>query len=384
MQRGGRLVVQSDLISVADGAEIWGEQYSRTMSDVMALQGDMAREISSKLRLKLTAEEERQLTKPDTENIEAYQLYVKGRYYAGKGTQDGLSRGLEYFRQAIDKDPNYALAYDGLAKYYLYAEGWFLAPKDAMPKAREAAKKALELDGKLAEAHTSVGVVLHLFDWDWPGAEREFERAIELNSGHATAHECYAMYLVTMGRFEEGFRECERAQALDPLSLEINTACGWYSYWARRYDQAVNQLHKTIEIDPNYWSTHMWLGAAHSAKGQFREAIAEFEKARHIEDAFSDTLGFLGNAYARAGKKLEALKLIDELKQRSKRTYVPPYYLALIYTGLGEKDRALEWLEQDYRDRDAPVTWLKVEPEFDSLRSDPRFQDLVDRMNFPP
>jgi tetratricopeptide (TPR) repeat protein len=381
--RGERLLVQTDLTSVADGYEIWGEQYGRTMPDIIALQGDIAREISTKLRLKLSGEEERRLTKSDTENIEAYQLYLKGRQYSLTWTRDGFFKGLDYFHQAIEKDPGYALAYDGLAFTYWLSSEFLLPPKEAMPKAKEAAKKALELNESLAEAHTSLGAALLFFDWDWEGTGTEFRRAIELNPRYASAHSMYSGYLILMGRVEEGVREGELAPGLDPPDFELNTGLGVGLWMARRYDQAVQQLRKTLEIAPDYWYARMWLGTAYGAQGQWPEAIAEFNRVRQIEDSFPEILGRLGYVYARAGKKAEALKLLAELEQRSKRVYVPPYLRALIYAGLEEKEQTLYWLEKAFQERSGYLVWIRVQKEFDGLRSDPRFQEFVRRMKFP-
>jgi tetratricopeptide (TPR) repeat protein len=253
-----------------------------------------------------------------------------------------------------------------------------------MPKAMVAAKKALEIDDTLVEAHTSLGEVHYWYNWDWLAAEREFRRAIELNPGYARAHELYGWYLVTSGQVEEAVVEMRRAQELDPISLETNALLGWYLYLAHRYDQAVEQLRSTVEMDSNNWLAHLYLGRAYEQKGDLSQAITELQNARLIAAAVPETSAALGRAYAVSGKRGEAKQLIDELKERSKTSYVPPYNIATIYTGLSEKDQAFRWLEKDYEDRSWYLVFLKADPELDLLRSDPRFGDLMRRVGFQP
>ena len=253
-----------------------------------------------------------------------------------------------------------------------------------MPKAKEAAKRALEIDDTLPEAHSSLATVNWWYDWDWLAAERELRRAIELNPNYASGHEQYGRYLVSMGRFDEGIEENKRGVQLDPLSLRANANLGQSLYFSRRYAQAIEQLRKAIDMDPNFWVAHSDLGLAYEQKGQFPEAIAELQKAVLLEGAIPAPTALLGRAYAVSGKRAEAQKVLDELKERSKRSYVPPYNIAIIYTGLGEKDQALAWLEKAYAERSFYLTLLKVDPDLDSLRSDPRFQDLARRVGLPP
>jgi TolB-like protein/Tfp pilus assembly protein PilF/predicted Ser/Thr protein kinase len=381
-QRGDTLVVQAELVDVDKGTQLWGEHYNRKLADVLAVQEDISREISEKLRLRLTGEEKKRLTKRYTANGEAYQEYLKGRYYWNKRTEEGYQKGIEQFQQAIDKDPNYALAYTGLADCYsLLGRFGGLPPKEAFSKAKAEARKALEIDDQLAEAHNSLARVIWN-DWDWSSAEREFKRAEELNPNYATGHHWYAYFLSDMGRQDEAIAEIKRAQELDPLSLVINLDVGIVFYFARRYDQAIEQYRRALEMDPNFYRTYLYSGQAHVQKGRYEEAIAEMNKARQLDDN-QWVLGELGYAYAVAGKRGEAQKALDQLKGLSKRRYIDPYYVALIHAGLGEKDQAFAWLDKAYKERSTRLTSLIVDAELDSLRSDPRFAELVRKVGLP-
>lgn len=382
-QRGNMLVVQTDLVSVADGSEIWGERYDRRLEDLVALQGDIAQEISTKLRLKLTGEEQKKLVKRQTANSEAYQLYLKGRYYSGKATKEGLEKGLGYLRQAIDSDPNFALAYEGLGYYYIIASEWIYSPREAMPRAEEAERKALKLDDSLAEAHAELGWVLCSYDWDWAGAEREFRRAEELNPNLAVTHQLYGLFLVSMGRSDAGLAEAQKSVEIDPLSLEVNLFASQTFQFARRSKEATELGRKVSEMDPSYWFGHMQLGFALSQEKQFPEAIAEFQKAVALSEGFGDPLAGLGSAYAGAGQRREAMKVLDEMQKLSAKAYVPPYRFAQVYAALGDRDQAFAWLEKSYLDRNISLTWLLVNSEMDLLRSDPRFADLLRRIGLP-
>ncbi len=382
--RGENLSVSTELVDARDNSHLWGEHYNRKLADALALQEEIAKQISERLRLRLSPEQKARLAKRHTENPEAYQLYLKGRYHAFKFTTEELAKGLDYFRQAIAIDPNYALAYDGIAYYYNLAVDWLIPPAEAMPKAKEAARKALELDDTLAEAHTSLACVYFWYDWDWPAAEREFRRALDLNPNYAGAHTYYGWYLTWMGRTDEGLAENRRAESLDPLSTEASMLLGWGLYYSRRYDEAVTQLRKTLDLDPNSWPTYEMLGHAYAQQSRFPEAIAALQKAREIEDQISVPLAGLGQAYAVSGRRAEARQSLDELLARSRRRQVPAYTIAAIYAGLGDKDQAFAWLEKAYADRSWYMTSLKVDPKFDSLRFDPRFKDLVRRVGLPP
>jgi eukaryotic-like serine/threonine-protein kinase len=386
LQRGDTLIVQTELVDVEKGSQLWGAQYNRKLADVLAVQEDIAREISQNLRLRLTGDEEKRLAKSYTANPEAYQAYLKGRYWWNKRTEEGLNKGIEYFQQAIAKDPTYALAYDGLADCYtllpIYAN---VPPKDASPKAKEAALKALEIDDTLAEAHTSLAYVKTQYDWDWSGAEKEFQRAIGLNPAYATAHQWYGQTLTHTRQLEEAITEYKRALELEPLSLVINRELGRAFYLARQYDQAIEQLRKTLEMDPNFTWTHVYLGLAYLPKSIYKEGIAEIEKELVVSHGNPYALSGLGYAYAVAGRRAEAQKVLDQLNGMAKQKYVPAKFRAIIYVGLGEKAKAFEWLEKAYEDRSLEIGWgFNVDPVYDPLRSDPRFADLLRRMNLQP
>ncbi|MDA2914599.1 tetratricopeptide repeat protein, partial [Acidobacteriia bacterium AH_259_A11_L15] len=307
-----------------------------------------------------------------------------GRYYWSKRTEQGVKKGLAYFQQAIEIDPGYALAYAGVAdSYNILGFYGVLPPREAFPKAKAAALKALEIDDTITESHTSLAYARFYHDWDWGEAGREFQRAFELNATYATARHFYGNYLVAMGRIEEGLAEFERAQRLDPLALIINAGIGWALYFARRYDEAIEQCRKTLEMEPTFVPAHLFLAQACVQKHIYGEAIAEFQKALTLSENNTEVVAVLGHAYAVAGRKGDALKLLDELQQRSQRSYVSSYGLALLHTGLGRHEQACACLEKAYDERAHFMAMLKVEPRFDPLRSDPRFQDLLRRMNFP-
>jgi eukaryotic-like serine/threonine-protein kinase len=385
VQRGDSLNIQSELVDVAADSQLWGRQYNRKFSEIVPVQEEIAKEVSEKLHMRPTGEEQRRLTKRYTENPEAHQLYLKGRYLWNHRTTETLRRAAEYFQKATDKDPSYALAWAGLADCYaLYPAFSVLPPREAIPKAKEAASKALAFDDTLAEAHTALAYVKSTYDWDWPGAEREFKRAIELNPNYATAHFWYAIHLQALGRLDEAIAEAKLAQEADPVSPIIGLLPGRTFYLARRYDQAIEQLHKTLEMDPNFPRTHWWLAMAYEQVGRHEEAVAESQKAVSLSAGEPTYIGQLGHAYAVSGKKAEAQKVLAELKDLSKRRYVAPFDIARVYMGLGDKSRALEWLEKAYEDHSDWVAWIKVWPQFDSLRGEPRFHDLLRRMGLEP
>ena len=314
-----------------------------------------------------------------TENTEAFQLYLKGRYFWDKRTEEGFQKGIDNFNQAIRVDPNFALAYAGMSDcYVLLSDSGVMTPKEGFPKAEEAATRALAIDEKLAEAHTSLGRVKRDYDWDWPGAEQEFKRAIELNPNYPTAHQWYAVYLSALGRHQEAIAEIRRALKLDPLSLAVNSVTGRVLYLARKYDEAIEQSRKTIEMDPRFASAYQNLGQSYEQKGMYAEAVATFQELNRV--APDNGLAFLGRAYALAGKTDEAQKILAQLKEPSARRYVSSYSVAMVYAGLGDKEQTLAWLEKGYQQRVWQMVFLKVEPELDGLRSDPRFEDLMRRV----
>ena len=383
MQRGDDLEISAELVDARDGSHIWGQQYSRKAADIFALQGDLAKEMTTMLRMRLSGEDDKRMTKSYTANPEAYQDYLKGSYWRWKITDIGYSKGIDYFQQAIAKDPTYALAYSGLADCYSgRANGGFVPRKEGYPRAKEAALKALELDDTLAEAHTSLAFIKTDYDWDWSGAEKELQRAIELNPSYARAHEQYGFLLYRLGRFEEAIAEEKRGVELDPLSLINNRVLGQSFYVAREYDQAIEQFRKTLDLDPNFAGAHILLGQAYLQKSMYREGIAEIEKELAISPDSTGALSELGYGYALEGRREEAQKVIDRLNERSKQKYVSAASRAIIYAGLGEKDKAFEWLEKAYEERS--IGAIKVNQAYDPLRSDPRFADLLRRMNLQP
>ena len=380
VQRGDNLTISAELVDVRYNKLLWGEQYDRKMSDLIVTQREIAREIVEKLKLKVSGEE-KGLAKHYTESNEAFQLYLKGRFYWNKRTGEALRKSVEYFNQAIEKDPSFALAYAGLADCYVVPANR-LPPREAMPKAKAAALRALELDETLAEAHTSLARVLATYDWNWTSAEKEYKRAIELNPRYAIAHQWYGGWFQVRGHRNEAIAERKLAQELDPLSPIVNFELGLAFYYARDYDQAIEQFQKTLELDQNFPPAQQFLPAAYEQKRMYGEAIAGFKKAIPLTGGseWSLTRSGLGHIYAVLGKKSEALAVLDELKQLSAQEYIPATSIALIYAGLGEKDQAFAWLEKGYEERSFQMQWLTVEPRWDSLRSDPRFADLVRRV----
>jgi TolB-like protein/DNA-binding winged helix-turn-helix (wHTH) protein/Tfp pilus assembly protein PilF len=378
IQRSGdRVRVTVRLISVSDGKQLWADQFDEKFTDIFTLQDLISEKITSALALKLTDEEHSRLTKRYTENVEAYQLYVNGRFYWENRTGEGLKRAIEYFAEAIEKDPNYALAYAGLADSYALLGVFHLPPKEAFPKAREATLNALRIDDHLAEAHAALGHIKVQYEYDWAGAEKEYKRAIELNPNYPNAHHFYALYLAAMGRSDEGIAEIKRAQELEPFSLFIHANVGGILYQARRYDEAISQLKSVLEMNPGFDHARSVLGYAYLQKGMYEQAIAEFEKRT---TPATGGYGDLGQAYGSSGKRREALKEVSKLLELSKHRYVAPYNLALIYASLGDKDNALEWLERAYEDRSTLLIWIRVDPRLDSLRSEPRFKAVLNRM----
>jgi serine/threonine-protein kinase len=381
MQRGDQLTLSVELVDVATENAIWSKQYTRRLSDAQAVQGEIAQEVSAKLRLKL-AGEGAPGTKNQTVSPETYQAYLKGRYYYNQDTEESLKKAIEQFNQALSLEPNYAQAFAGLASAYTEISSVYLPPSEAMPKAKQAVLKALALDGALAEAHMALAEIHWWSDWDFPAAEQEFKRAIELNPNQPKFSGEYAQFLArTLGRFDEGITMADRALQLDPLALDILYSVADTFYSARQYDREAEAANKILELDRNSRFGHFNLGRAYLLKGQNEQAIAELQKAVDPQSGFG--LDRLGWAYGVAGRKSEALKTLTELQALAERKYVPPHSFAYIYAGLGDKERAFEWLEKGYTGRDDALTRLKTEPMFDSLRSDPRFTDLMRRVGLP-
>jgi TolB-like protein/Tfp pilus assembly protein PilF len=382
-QRGDDLEISAELVDARDDSHIWGQQYSRKASDIFALQGNLAKDMTSMLRMRLTGEDEKRMEKNHTANPEAYQDYLKGRYWWNKATAEGFEKAIEFFQQAIAKDPNYAQAYTGLADSYAILAGFgFVPPKEAYPKAKEAALKALEIDDTLSEAHIALALI-KTNDWDWSGGENEFRRAIALNPTSARAHQAYGFVLLqATGRFEEAIVELKRALELDPLSLLISRNLGQVLLSARHYDQAIEQEKKVLECDPSFMPAHFDLGWAYVQESMYKEATTEFERALVISPGNPILLSGLGYVYGVTHKSAEAQKVLDQLSELSKQKYVPEVFWAQIYVGLGEREKAFEWLEKAYEDHS--VIRAAADPAFDPLRSDPRFQDLLRRMNWQP
>jgi len=384
VQRGSDLLISVELVDTQENNQMWGEQYSRKLADTLAVQAEIVKEVSEKLRLRLTGEQKERLGKPQTASSEAYQLYLQGRYHWNKRTEEGFKKSIEYFNRAIAKDPGYALAYAGLADSYCLTGVWgFAAPRDVFPRAKAAAAKALELDPGLAEPHAALGYIKYVHERDWTAAEQEFKRAIELNPNYATAHHWYSDYLKWSGRHAEAVVEIRKAQQADPLSLIIQTTAGHAFYVGRQYDQAAEQYQKALDLDPNFAYAHSGLGHLHIQNGGFQAAIEEFEKALALSGNAPVYIYSLGYAYARAGNKFEAQKRIEELKQLRKRRFVDPWAIGLVYVGLGDNDQAFAWFDRAVEEGSTYVVRLKVDPSYDPLRSDPRFAELLRRVGFP-
>jgi serine/threonine-protein kinase len=381
---GSRVRITAQLIHAPADRHMWAESYERDLKDVLALQGEVARTIANQIRVTLTPQEQARLTTARQVNPEAHELYLKGRYEWNKRTEEGLKKGLEYFQEAIRVDPSYALAYCGVADSYgILANNGILRGVEAYPKAREAALKALELDESLAEAHASLALVLAEYDRDWSAGEREYQRAIGLNPSYATAHHWYAVTLAWMGRGEEAIQEIELARRLDPLSVRISGNVGLVLYLARQYDRAIAELLKAVELEPTDSNAHFLLGRTYLRKRMNREALSEVQKA--VSLAHDPRLfPLLAEAYVGTGKRDQALKLLSECKELSRRDYVSPYRMAIAYVALGYTNEAFAWLQKGLDVHDGWMTYVKVDPALDPLRSDPRFQDILRRMNFPP
>ena len=381
LQRGDNLMVSAELLDVRDNKQVWGEQYNRKVADALAVQQEISREISERLRTKLSSEEQRQLTRRDTSNPEAYGFYLKGRYYWNKRTADNIRKAIEQFQQAADKDPNYALPYVGLADCYSILEVYLGTPaSETLPKAKAFAERALQLDNSLAEAHASLGYTYDAL-WQWENAEEEFKRALELNPSYPTAHQWYSLLLLDKGQYDEALTEARRAQELDPLSLVIGQNVA-QAYLARAdVNSSIEQARKVIDLDPRYSRGHSLLGLAYLKQGNYSEAIVELQKAVDLPSE-RDRLASasLGYAYGVTGRRAEALAILKELEAKYGRHEVLGQDLAAVYAGLGDKDQAFAWLEKDFQARSGLLVRTRWQLPFESLRSDPRFADLLRRM----
>jgi TolB-like protein/tetratricopeptide (TPR) repeat protein len=378
---GNRIRVTARLIKVADGSSIWAGTFEDKFTDVFTVQDTIAQKVADALALRLNGEESKRLTKRYTDNVEAYQLYLTGRYHWNKLTPPEITKSIEFFKKAIDLDPTYALAYFGLADAYrALAPSSDVPPKETLPKAKAAARKALELDELLAEPHVTLSFIYSWFDWDWAGAEREARRAIELNPNLGFAHLAYAALLSHVGRDEEAVAEAARAHELDPLSLIINTLNGQYLISARRYDEAIARLKETLELDPNFWIADFMLGTALVEKRLYPEALSEFRKATELSKGNAEPIMMTGYTWAMAGDSAKARAVLAELKSLSGQRYVPAEHIAMLCSALGEKDEAFVWLDKACENREVRLCRLKVDPRWESIRSDPRFVAILKRI----
>ena len=381
MQRGDSMLISAELIDIRDNKQLWGEQYERKLADMLAVQREIAREITNNLRPTLSGVEQSRMNKQYTASSEAYELYLKGRYYWNKRTPGDFQKSIQFFQQAIDNDPNYALAYSGLADSYALLSAYSNEqPRQLMPKAKEAALKALALDDKLAEGHASLGQITSYYDYDFPTAERELRRAIELNPNYATAHQWLAEHLAAMKRVDEALIEIHRALDLDPFSVIMNRIQADILVDDRKFDEAIPQYQKTIELDPNFPSAHFFLGRVYEAKGMYAEAVAEYGKAQEINGMPAQVIKKLQDTFAQHGFKAYVQQNVE---QSVAQKNFPPFVIATFYARLDRNDDALMWLERGYEQRDFRMTLLSVGFEFDRLRSDPRFKELVLRIGLP-
>jgi len=381
-KHGDAVRIQAELVDAGTGFRIWGEGYDRKMSDLISVQDEIAREIGERLRFKLSGAERRRAAKAPTRDPEAYQAYLKGRFFWNKWTTEGMKAAIGFYERAIEIDPGCALAWAGIADSYGVMGGIkAVPPEDAFPRAKSAALRALERDPRLADAHASLGYVHRLFDWDWPAAERAFREAVRLNPSHANGHRWYGQFLSGMGRHDEAIEEVMRALELDPLSIIIHTAVGDVYFYARRYAEAIVYYRKGLEMDPDFLAGHSDLARALEFSGHADEAIAEYETAIRLAGTsdVDPSIG-LANAYAVAGRREESLAVLDELQRWRAQRYVSPWGLASIYARLGEEGLALDWLERAYVEHDSTLVWLKVHPRFDPLRSQRRFASLLRQM----
>jgi tetratricopeptide (TPR) repeat protein len=369
---------------VSDQIHVWAKSYERDLREILLLQREVAQDIAREINVSVSPGALTQRSTVAALNPDAYEAYIKGRYFWNKRTKEDLQKAIEYFQSAIRDEPTYAAAYDGLADSWI-ALGWYgyVSPKEAFPHADEAARKALALDDSLAAAHTSLAMVRFNYDWDWSRAERGFQRAIELDSDYPNAHHWYADYLSAIGRHDQAIAESERARRLDPLSPIINAWLGWRHHFARQYDAAVEQDRRTLELDPTFAPTHLVLGQAYEQQGRAPEALAELQQAEHLGRGSPLYVAALAHALAGAGRRPDAVRELRRLVELSARQYVSPVQIAIVHAGLGNAQEAIEWLEKGIDGRSADMVWIKDDPRFDALRPDSRFQDIVARLRFP-
>src|SRR5438067_6678250 len=379
---GNKLRITAQLIQASDGNHEWSDTYDREVQDIFAVRSEVAQKVAETLKVHLLGEEKRKIDKKPTENLEAYNLYRQGRFYGDNVSEEGIKKALPFFQQAIQKDPRFALAYAGMADTYVAAADAFIAPREAFSKAKEAAQKAIELDDTLAEAHASLGLLHYHYDWDWAAAEKEFKRALVLNPQSAWSYALYSQFLGGMGRVEEANEQGRHALELDPLSVTARWCLGWAFLSAGRNDEAIEQLSKAMELDPSSAWARTFLGRAYLSKGMQQRGIEELEAARRDEPDDVFVLGLLGYGYAVTGRRADALKALQRFDEMEKHRYVSRAARVYVYAGLGDKDKAFEWLEKAYQERSDALAWFRKEPESKSLRSDPRFDVLMRKIGF--
>jgi eukaryotic-like serine/threonine-protein kinase len=383
LQHGDELSISAELINAQDNSHIWGNQYNRKATDLITVQATISREISDQLKVSMTGDQEKRFAALPTQNVEAYQLFLKGRFSLNKRSEEGFEQAIGYFRSAIGLDPSFALAYAGLAQTYVLKGSYFLLPvQKASDSVQVAARKALELDGSIGEAHTALASVAE-WRWDWATVEQEYRRSIELSPNFSTAHQWYGEFLCSMGRFEEGLAELRKAQELDPLSPVVYATLGSDLTCLHRYDEAIQQGRKSLELDPHFARGISLLAGVYLLKGEYPEAVQQAEKAVVVSDSSVEYLGWLGYIYGMVGRKAEAGKILTRVQQLSKHQYVSPSIFSLMYTGLGEKDQAFQWLNRAFESHDPALENLKIDPSFDPLRGDPRFAELMKKVGLP-
>jgi DNA-binding winged helix-turn-helix (wHTH) protein/TolB-like protein/Flp pilus assembly protein TadD len=378
---GDRIRVTVQLLRASDGAPLWANKFDEKYTDVFSLEDRISEEVAAWLVPTLTGDQKQQLTRHYTEDTEAYQSYIKGLYYWNKRSSADIKKSISYFEDAILQDANFALAYAGLADSY--ATLGILddqRPQDSMPKARSAALKAVELDDGLAEAHAALGYVKHRYEWDFAGAQKEFQRAIELNPRYATAHQWYGWYMISVGRFDDALAEFQQAQQIDPLSLYTNLTLGVPYFYSRNYEKAAEQFKRVSEMNPAFWLAHSWLAQTRAHEGKYDDAMAELQKAAKLSNKNFSELPLAGYIYALAGKKVEARQLLQASQRTSKDHYVPAYAIANIYAALEENDQAFAWLDRAFKERDSTMTFIKVDQRLDRIRSDPRLAKAIERL----
>jgi adenylate cyclase len=379
---GNKLRITAQLIQASDGNHEWSDTYDRDMQDIFAVRSEVAQQVAETLKVRLLGEEKRKIDKKPTENLEAYNLYRQGRFYADKLSEEGMTKAVPLFQQAIEKDPGFALAYAGMADNYVIAADAIIPPREAFSKAKEAALKAIELDDSLAEAHASLGLVHYHYDWDWGAAEQELKRAISLNPQSAQSYTLYTHYLAGMGRYDEAKKYGARALELDPLSVSAHWFLGWGAIYAGRSDEAIGFFSKALELDPDNPWTHWFLGRAYLLGGNSARAIEEMETGLRFGPDDPLGLGFTGYVYAVTGRRADALKILQRLDELQKSRFISTISRAYVYAGLGDKDKAFEWLEKAYQERSDSLAWFRFDPESKSLQSDPRFVTLMRKVGF--